>query len=381
MPIIAQYLKDKDNNFNLLRFIAASTVVYQHCYPLLGFADGNSYFANIVNAVAIFFVISGFLISKSWDESKNLVNFGKKRFYRIVPGLFICLIFTIMIIGPLCTNLSLSEYFSQKQTYRYVLKNISFNTAFRINGLFESNPYPQAVNGSLWTLELEVFCYIMVAVFGVFLAKIKINLAKFLILITATLIILLKLVENNQNQDSQSLILQYLPEICKHPSYVEMSIYFAIGSLYYHYRQRLKIIPIIAIAILPIYLLNQQFYLNKYLNFAILPYLVFYFALAIKPTNPKLANFGKTHDLSYGIYIYAFPIQQAVIYFLLTSQIIKPFLSNFAPELVKINLASEQNFNIILFAFLFFISYSVSLIFAFLSFKYVEKPCLGIYKT
>ncbi len=382
MLSLSPYLQCKNNNFNLLRFIVASTVVYQHCYLVLGYDYRQySYLIKIINPVAVFFIISGFLISKSWDNSLSILIYARKRISRIFPALVASLFITIFIIGPICTNLNLKAYFFDISIYRYFLNNLIFNTNYFLSTVFAENPNKYA-NGALWSLMPEVFCYIMLAFFGNVAKKYKYSQPHFHLLIIAILLIAY------QDVLSQPQINQ---------EYLEKIIYFAIGASYYRYRQHIHLNGKVAIFLLLSYLINQQFYCNIYFNWLLLPYLVFYFSFARFGSSRFgfshfcLAkswgltefwhNFGKKSDLSYGIYIYHFPIQQTIVHFLLTSQILKPFLSNFAPELGNITATSNHDLNIILFAFIFVATYIPSLILAFLSYKYLEKPMLTIART
>jgi len=333
----------KNNNFNLLRFIAASTVLYQHSYPLFNHSPHGSYLANIVNAVAVFFIISGFLITKSWCDKPEIFFYLKNRFLRIVPGLFVCLLFTILIIGPVCTKLSLAEYFSQKGTYRYLLKNITFNVRYSLPGVFEENPYKDAVNGSLWTLPVEVFCYLGVMVFSFR----RFFTIKYLLSIVTIFVISYYLyVVNNPD----SLLLYSVPQFLKWQSSLLCVCNFLVGANFFLYADKIKLKKSFALIALGCYLYptsNAEFAIFS--QFIALPYLIFYLAFCVDFQPSFLKNFGKKYDLSYGIYIYAFPVQQAVMHFL------------------------SSHINLSVF---FVLSYFITAILAFLSFTIIEKPCL-----
>jgi len=330
---------NKSNNLNLLRFIAASTVLYQHSYPLSGLPQ-ISYFADLVKAVAVFFIISGFLITKSWCKSKSF-HYVQHRFLRIVPGLFVCLLFTVCILGPICTKLATSEYFSNKETHGYLVKNILFNVQYYLPGVFENNPYKAAVNGSLWTLPIEVFCYIGVALFGLIKLLQK---RHFVVLITILIIIDFYYVTTKPD----ALLVQNLPSFLTKINSLRCVIYFLIGAIFFLYSDKisLKKLPILLTGLIYLWLPN-----NDYVGFLCLPYLVFYLAFGFKFKNDFLKDFGKKYDLSYGIYIYAFPIQQTIMHFF-ASQITLPVF--------------------------FIFSYLITLILAFFSFVIVEKPCLNL---
>jgi peptidoglycan/LPS O-acetylase OafA/YrhL len=334
------------NNFNILRFIAASTVLYQHSYPLYGSSSG-SYFAGIVNAVAVFFVISGFLITKSWQNRLDIPRYLKSRFFRIVPGLFVCLLFTILVIGPICTSFSLKEYFSERETYRYFLRNITFNARFFLPGVFDDNPYQRAVNGSLWTLPIEVFCYLGVVGFGLLnIFRKKHILPIITVLIIACYFCILR------NPDPS--FLHYVPKFLKARYSLLYVGHFLVGANFFLYYKEIKpqLKQSYALLALGLYLYpNSNEYLKIITQFIAFPYLVIYLAFCINFKFSFLRNFGNKYDLSYGMYIYAFVVQQTIMHFF-ASKITLP---------------------------MFFISaYFITSILAFLSFVIVEKPFLRL---
>ena len=88
---------------------------------------------------------------------------------RVYPGLLVVLLLTVLVLGPAFTTLSLGAYFSDRGTLLYLPRNLTLKwLQYDLPGVFLNNPYPAAVNGSLWTLFYEAFvCYGMVAVVGV----------------------------------------------------------------------------------------------------------------------------------------------------------------------------------------------------------------------
>jgi peptidoglycan/LPS O-acetylase OafA/YrhL len=163
------------NNFDLIRLFAAALVVFSHSCILtdgnyshepLSILTGGSYALGRI-AVDIFFVISGFLITMSFESTNSLPNFLWKRCLRIFPALIVLLFLTTFIIGPIATALPLHEYFSRDDTYAYLTNVRLFRLQYSLPRVFENNPYPNAVNGSLWTLAYEFVCYLLVAILGV----------------------------------------------------------------------------------------------------------------------------------------------------------------------------------------------------------------------
>ena len=164
----------KRNNFDAIRLAAAMFVVFSHSFeitggigafePLMALTGGQASFGRA--AVLIFFVLSGFLITKSWLSDPQLRAFGLKRGLRILPALFAVVLFWAFLAGPLLSNLSFGEYISSGETWSY-LANLAFYTKFSsLPGVFATAPIEAVVNGPLWTLKFEVLCYAAIAGLG-----------------------------------------------------------------------------------------------------------------------------------------------------------------------------------------------------------------------
>src|SRR4051794_29915781 len=159
------------NNFDLLRLFAAGCVLFTHSFALTDTGepawsrttlDGGSL------GVLIFFAISGFLVARSWSYDPRLLSFCAKRALRLLPALVVCLLLTALVLGPLVTTLSTSSYLENPATKRFVLDNATLQTRYTLPGVFGDvpNPHPTIVNGSLWTLPLEVKSYFLIAALG-----------------------------------------------------------------------------------------------------------------------------------------------------------------------------------------------------------------------
>ena len=114
-------------------------------------------------AVGVFFVISGYLISGSWERRPQLPRYLTNRVLRIIPGLFLVVVVSAFVLGPLVTTLAAGDYFTDGGTYSY-LRNAVLIPNYALPGVFAGNPFPGAVNGSLWTLPAEFACYLVVPV-------------------------------------------------------------------------------------------------------------------------------------------------------------------------------------------------------------------------
>jgi peptidoglycan/LPS O-acetylase OafA/YrhL len=151
----------RSNNFDFLRLAGALLVLIGHHFVLLGYAAPRFLGLPVHSlGVSIFFSISGVLITGSIDRSPSRARFLWHRFLRVVPGLLCLVTFTTFIIGPILSSLDLVDYFGSTRTWGYLL-NIPFVTQYELPGVFDAPPHVKpVVNGSLWTLGVEVCCYL-----------------------------------------------------------------------------------------------------------------------------------------------------------------------------------------------------------------------------
>lgn len=116
-------------------------------------------------AVDVFFVTSGFLVTGSLLRSRSITSFAWARVLRIYPALLVAMLLSVFLLGPIFTALPLSSYFADSRTYAYLARGGTLvgGVLGQLPGVFDGNPYPRAVNGSLWTLPHEVRLYMAVA--------------------------------------------------------------------------------------------------------------------------------------------------------------------------------------------------------------------------
>jgi peptidoglycan/LPS O-acetylase OafA/YrhL len=331
---IDELMNERKNNFDIIRFFAAALVIFSHTYPLTTGSNGTEPFGVLSNgqmtfgelAVKVFFVISGFLITQSFDRSKDLVKYAKARILRIFPALIVVVSLSALILGPIFTNLPLKKYFLNHQTIDYFKTITLYWIRYDLPGVFQSSPY-HAVNGSLWTLWYEFFFYIVVAILGVTkLLNKKIVVVGF---IAAT-------------------ILFYLG---RGTFYTDLFRYFSMGMLIYLFRKNIIHNGWFALISFVVVALTIKTHYFTYFLSIFGSYLIFYLAFNNKL---KFYNFGKYGDFSYGLYIYGFPVQQMVVHL-------------------------SHNQLSILESFL--ISFPITLVFAFLSWRIVEKNALKLKKV
>jgi peptidoglycan/LPS O-acetylase OafA/YrhL len=165
---LGEALRAGRDNFLPLRHLAALMVIYGHSYRLSAHAPGQidlverfmpGFYAGSL-AVFVFFAISGYLVTAGLIRKPGLWRYVRNRFLRVYPGYLACLLAVVLLLGPAFSTLPIGDYFHAAQTWQYLLTNLSpITLAWKLPGVFEGNPYPGVVNGTLWSLGLEVRWY------------------------------------------------------------------------------------------------------------------------------------------------------------------------------------------------------------------------------
>jgi len=278
-------MPDKDNNFRSLRYLAATCVVFQHSFNLLGIVTIPTGWIGL----EAFFVISGYLVAQSYARDPSL-TFFKKRIFRIVPAFIAATLFTAFIIGPLVTTLNLGDYLSNPQALLYPLNAFGHDW---LPGVFENNPFPNAVNGSLWSLPIEFLMYIVLFGIGM-MGLMKKN---WLVLIyLATLAFVLATNRGFMGIDP-------------YPHFIFFSAGMALTQIQTNNRQALFAAGALAISLATPYSIPVMC-----LTF---PYLVIWLS-TLKIDFLRVLN--GAGDYSYGLYVFAFPIQQTIVHALKPEQ-------------------------------------------------------------
>lgn len=296
------------NCFDFLRVIAAWAVLYSHNYALAGLPEpqpiaGQS-FGSL--AVAFFFAISGFLVCQSWQRDPSLVRFTIRRALRIMPGLCFVIFFTAFAIGPIFSSFPATRYFSEPGVWTYIKNTLLFLSVPILPGLFESNPYPNANNGSLWTLRYEIIMYACLALIGRFLPKAMLKVAcltLFSLFSILWAILVIKKLGSFQIPFVWRLGTElHADRICY------LGAFFFAGCSAYLFFARIPLSLSISLIFIGLLALVTDSNLAMMMLFFVIPYA----AISIAYRGPKILQKVNGHDYSYGIYIYAFPIQQVV---------------------------------------------------------------------
>jgi peptidoglycan/LPS O-acetylase OafA/YrhL len=298
-----------ENNFDALRLLFAVLVLFSHCYALLGrpdelFARSLGYDTGGGFAVAGFFVISGFLVTRS-ALSSDVRRYAAGRVLRIVPALTVVSILSVLVVGPLTTRLSLIEYFSRPATWSYLSNALIFPVRFVLPGVFAGNPL-QTVNGSLWTLPIETAMYIglpLLVGMGLFS---RAGIVGLLAAVSASFYLGTAYWGLSWEAPGPSPI----PNVQLY-SLLKFGVFFVAGAFLYVHRGRVPLSPALAAVVLILWAALHHTPAGLVTWYLGLPYLVFFFGFRCGRLGAFFARHG---DLSYGVYLYAFPMQQSVIY-------------------------------------------------------------------
>lgn len=303
MDLKKEYLI-KGNNFNLIRIYLSLSVVFFHCYELSGELTLNfltKYF-NGEMAVQAFFIISGYLIMKSYHRSISVKEYFFKRLLRIYPA-YVAVILLCAILGCFVTALSIPQYFTSPSLYKYLGANLLFLNFLQpaLPGVFLNNLFT-TVNGSLWTLKIEVAYYILVPII-VFLQK-RINvhfLYGVLFFFSVIYFLFFKHFAVTLNNDLYLFLSRQIPG---------QLFYFIIGAWvceleekrWFFYFIKWAGIPAIVLLFFPLPIAFQC--LLMAIN-------VFFIANIV----PTIKNPYRQHDISYGVYIFHFPVIQVLVFY------------------------------------------------------------------
>ena len=295
----------RSSNLDLIRLITASAVIFGHAYLLNRVAEPKVFGEGVgLLRVKVFFVISGALLARSWMRDPHLGRYLARRALRILPALFVVVLFCAFILGPLVSDLGVREYFSAPLLFEY-LSNLRFEMRYYLPGVFEQNPYPRSVNGSLWSLSVEVLMYLVLPLWlwvGVKLRAPRLMAWAGVIAICAWSLYWAHVTPPH------GMVRIYGTSMRQA---VHLAPFFMIGALYgvHGWHKRLSLQWALGGAVLLTFF-TPTGALVTVASFLLLPYAVLALAFAKDPTFAGFSRFG---DYSYGIYLWGFPVQQLLI--------------------------------------------------------------------
>jgi len=333
-----------NNNFDFLRLLAAFFVFFSHCYSLYGYEEILHKYISYETlggiGLSFFFVISGYLVCGSLDKSDKISFFVIKRLLRLIPALFLIVLLTTFILGPIMTFVTTEEYFKNSHTYTYLLNIFIFPIQYHLPGVFIDTEFKYMVNHHLWSLPIEASMYIIL----VLLFMLKLIDIRFLVpLLIFLLAAYSQFPQFNMDYERVEILGMKRTYLAKY------GFLFFSGVLIFKLRDivPLKRAIFIFCCLVLVMVIGNEF--GNIFAAIVIPYMVYYLAYA--NLGSIIRNIGKYGDFSYGFYLYSFPIHQIFV------QIY------------------GQNINFVLFMVL---SFFATLLCAIISYYVIEKPALNL---
>ncbi|QXX94419.1 acyltransferase [Serratia marcescens] len=342
---IGQFIKRENNNLDLIRILCAYFVIYAHAFVLSPSEGSNDILYKITLlghvsfgglAVKTFFLISGLLVTNSLLANGRIINYVSSRFLRVFPAYALTVIVSALIISPWLSTLSLFDYFTSSDVWSYVIKTLKLDVQYHLPGVFSNNA-TNAINGSLWTIPMEVKAYSYLLL--IYLASLLFGPYKKLFIAFISIVILV---------EPFTPLKGHLIAKSDSPSIYLLYPFFAIGCLLAILKDRVTTRDLLATAIIA---LIAFFIVNDEVGKTALFYVFATMLLLYCASTSYLKRLKIKNDISYGIYLWAFPTQQVIASVFVASPYINIVLSMF-----------------------------ISSIFAYLSFKWVESPAMTINK-
>jgi len=298
---LGSYTQGRDNNIQLLRLLSAAGVIAFHSYALTGHMNDDPVYRATSDTnfgalgVRCFFVMSGFLVTQSWLRQPHLPAFAAARVLRIYPALVAAVALTILLAG-ISAPLSWKEFLLDPTTIDYAWGNaLAWQVRYILPGAFPTNLVAGASNGSLWTLPVELRLYVGVAIAGV---------AGILARRTLCAAVLAGLVAVFVVRP------EWLPLDPNIGLVREFALLFALGSLACVWRSTLPLSLAAALGGIALYAWNPWG-----IGRGATATLVLAYTVLVAAYHPwlKWRAFNRVGDYSYGLYVYAFPVQQTIL--------------------------------------------------------------------
>ena len=288
---------ERRNNFNILRFLFASLVIVSHVPELQDGNRSNEILTRIFGTISFgemavdsFFVLSGFLIVKSWLARPRILPFLTSRILRIYPGFIASALVCALIVGPLYGEQS---YLQDMDRSRFLRGLVTLNLV-RIPPVFPGSPHP-ALNGALWTIPYEFTCYLLVLFCGLtgILKQRWIWLSLFLSCAAVHVACSL---------GTLSLTFDV---------YFRFGMLFAAGGCFYLYRNQIPWRGDLALIALLVF--AGLLFIAPLAEPAVAVmwgYAILYYAM----NGTRFLWYNRLPDISYGVYLYAWPINKMVLW-------------------------------------------------------------------
>jgi peptidoglycan/LPS O-acetylase OafA/YrhL len=287
-------LDPHDNALNLIRLVLAGLVIVSHTWPIAGYGDDPRLGDMKLGLIAVggFFTISGYLITRSRLRS-TLWSYSWRRALRILPGYWVCLIFTAFVAAAI--GGAVRGGWTPAAAWHFVYSNFDFRGDLLVGETLVGAPFPEAWNGSLWTLFYEVGCYILLGL--AFLVPFVRRLTWLLpILFVASTICSLVIHAQGVTGATERWFL--------------LGTFFLAGASLFSFSERIPLRWQFGVAAAGLFFLFSILGVGRSLSALPLAYLLLWLGAALPKSLRKL---GSKNDYSYGTYLYAFPVQQSLV--------------------------------------------------------------------
>ena len=293
------------NSFGVVRLAMAVAVLVSHSYFFVSGTSTAEPLHEITghslgeHAVQVFFFLSGILVMQSFIKRGNLIDFATARALRIFPGLSVCVLLTALVIGPIVSNADAWTYFTSSALPSYIVKTLLLITGSApLPGVFTDAPASGLVNMSLWTLKYEVLCYVMLGLAcasGMMTGRCQ----------GAATVALALLVFGIFLNEPKSIEAYSAADNIRY-----FALYFGMGVLACQLRKRLVIHGTGVLVFFVMFVLMLGTRWSELTCAIFLGYATLYVATT---ESGWIGRSMQASDLSFGVYIYAAPIQQALV--------------------------------------------------------------------
>ena len=312
--LLIDYAEPGKNSYGIARLLAALAVIFSHATVIIGGADVHEPLEVLtgyplgVHAVHLFFILSGLMVTASFERSTTIFAFIWARILRIYPAMIVVVISCIILGGLFYTSAEQSDYWSLENVGGYFTRGmLLIGGGAHMIGVFDNNPIPHEINAPLWTLKYEVVCYISLVISLGLAHKFFPPEKRQKIVLTIIGIILIA-----------AVLIRFNPPLYDDSSHfdhlVRMAFAFYLGCLAWMLRARFVLSARIAAGLLVLAVIFTYFALPLKEQFQTI--FVGYGVLWLGHfSTGKVQRFIDKQDYSYGVYIIGFPVQQSLVQF------------------------------------------------------------------
>lgn len=300
-PVAAEW----DNNFRLLRLLAALVVATTHClWVVYGLNPPDTPTINfLIQAshcgICIFFGMSGYLITASLMSRPNLYQFAVSRMLRLCPLIFVVSVVMAFVVGPVVSELSFADYYSDLRLWAYVPISTLAYPDMTLPGVFVNAPAESEVNVSLWTLRYEMIAYVVMAIASAVGLLVSRNLWLYALIALASY-----------------GVITYVTDLRAEVAFINhglrFGLAFLIGVLLYRYRALVPLTLTGAALLIGLAWLSNDSIFMEPVRLVALVYGAVWFGVV--PFG-KVRLFNRLGDYSYGIFVFHWPIAQVVLHY------------------------------------------------------------------